>query len=93
MKQGSLRNERKFDKFAKDANTEMIQPNELAGVDMQSYTDLVRCGLDPWQYTYKVTSGVLNAYTPGTLEPAYVYDPKARVWAHPCVNDAQQIVQ
>jgi hypothetical protein len=87
MKQGSLRDFRKFNKFTTD--TEMMAPHELSGCDMQAYTDVVRAGLDPWSFTYRVLSGVLRAYTTDG-EIAYEYDPNNRIWTLPCVKDEPQ---
>ena len=87
MKQGSLREERHFERFKKDLNTEMMEPHVLAGCDMQSYMDFAKCGLDPWQYTYKMSAGVLNAHERETGLVVYEYDNLNRVWTKPCVKD------
>jgi hypothetical protein len=88
MRKG-IRNERKFNEFVETSDT--MAPNVLAGVDMQSYTDLIRSGIDPWKYTYKVIGYCLRAYEGETL--TYVYVAEARKWALACVNDGTLGVQ
>lgn len=80
MKQGELRDQRHFDRML-NISTDVMQPHELAGVDMQSYMDLVKVGLNPWDYTFKMTDGVLRAYLHETAEVLYTYDPARCTWA------------
>lgn len=91
MKQGSLREERNFNKF-KNIDTEMMEPPEFSGRDMQAYMDLVKCGLDPWQCTYRLNQGVLSAYDSKTTVIIYEYDPMNRVWSQPCVKETPKEV-
>lgn len=93
MKQGDLRNVRDYTKLAVN-ETKILSAPELAWVDMPAYTDLCRCGLDPYEHEYQVREGVLVALGPApdrTVE--YEYDIKNRIWTQPCVKDDQKSVQ
>ena len=90
-KQGSLRHERRFNEYKQD--TYAFDVTQLIAVDQQAYLDMVRAGLDPWNYTYQVKDKVLRAYGDRTCKEAlYDYDPSKATWTSSCVKDVPKAV-